>query len=117
MNVGRRNARSRLAHLYCEVACRTGRRRVADGYRFDFPITQFQLADMLGLTPVHVNRTIKSLREDGLVAIAHRVVQILDWSRLVEIGEFDPTYLRLSGSDGGCQPAINNAEPRPRMVQ
>ena len=100
MNVGRRDARSRLAHLFCEIACRTGRKDAVDGYSFPFPITQFQLADMLGLTPVHVNRTLKGLREDRLVEVVHRTVRILDWDRLTKIGEFDPTYLRLSGP--GC---------------
>ncbi len=112
VNVGRRDARSRLAHLLCEIACRSGRTRIDDGFSFPFPITQNQLADMLGLTAVHVNRTLKGLRDDRLVDLVHRTVHILNWSRLTQIGEFDPTYLRLDGSDEPCGAAITDL-PQP----
>lgn len=95
-NVGRRDARSRLAHVFCEIACRSGWQPVDNEYVFDFPITQNHLADMLGLTPVHVNRTLKGLREDRLLELQHRTVKILNWERLSQIGDFDPAYLRLS---------------------
>lgn len=117
VNVGRRDARSRLAHLLCEIACRSGRRPVEDGFSFPFPITQNQLADMTGLTAVHVNRTLKGLREDKLIEMVHRTVRILNWSRLTKIGEFDPTYLRLDGSDRACGAAITESPQPMRMVQ
>lgn len=104
VNVGRRDARSRLAHLFCEIACRTGRTKIEDGYRFPFPVTQFQLADMLGLTPVHVNRTLRGLRDDRLVEVAHRTGTILNWDGLAQIGEFDASYLRLDGRTDDCRP-------------
>ena len=117
VNVGRRDARSRLAHLLCEIACRSGRTQIEDGFSFPFPITQNQLADMTGLTAVHVNRTLKSLREDKLIEMVHRAVRILDWDRLTRIGEFDPTYLRLDGSDRACGAAVMDPPQPMRMVQ
>jgi CRP-like cAMP-binding protein len=93
-NVGRRDARSRIAHLLCEIGCRGGRKPEEGVFTFDFPITQNQLADMVGLTPVHVNRTLMGLREDGLVHIEQRRAHITNWKRLAEIGDFDPAYLR-----------------------
>ena len=117
MNVGRRDARSRLAHLFCELACRTGYQPEEQLFTFPFPVTQFQLADMLGLTPVHVNRTLKGLREDGIVEMAHRSVQILNWDRLVQIGEFEPDYLQMRGGDGACQPPGSAIQPQMRTLQ
>lgn len=61
---------------------------------YSFPVTQSHLADATGLTAVHVNRTLKVLRDDGLVRVGAREVQILSWKRLVELGEFDATYLQ-----------------------
>ena len=117
MNVGRRDARSRLAHLLCEIACRSGRTRIEDGFSFPFPITQNQLADMLGLTAVHVNRTLKGLREDRIVDVVHRTVRILNWSRLTQIGEFDPTYLRLGGAEEACGEPLTAPSPSMQGVQ
>jgi len=92
VNVGRRDAKTRLSHLLCEMAVRTGDDRRPQ-LRYPFPVTQAHLADMTGLTPVHVNRTLKALRDDGLVIVRDRVVQILDWKRLTKLGEFDAGYL------------------------
>lgn len=94
VNVGRRNSRARLAHLLCEMAVRTGG---ADGPPASFPLrmTQEQLADALGLTSVHVNRTLKAMREEGLARLTRRELIIEDWHRLVQAGEFDPSYLAL----------------------
>jgi CRP-like cAMP-binding protein len=117
VNVGRRDARARLAHLLCEIACRTGRRLVTDEYSFPFPITQNQLADMLGLTAVHVNRTLKGLREDRLVDILHRTVRIMNWRRLAQIGEFDATYLKLGSADDACGAPVTVPLPLMQMAQ
>lgn len=95
VNLGRRDARARLAHLLCEMAIRTsGNGRAAAAYAF--PITQDQLADTLGLTSVHVNRTLKALREEGLVRMTRREVMIDDWDALRSAAEFDPAYLALA---------------------
>ena len=117
MNVGRRDARARLAHLLCEIACRSGGTGIQNGYSFPFPITQNQLADMLGLTAVHVNRTLKGLREDRIVDIRHRMVLVTNWDRLVQIGEFNSDYLRLGNGDGACAGRVRVPERRMQMVQ
>jgi CRP-like cAMP-binding protein len=114
MNVGRRPARARMAHLFCEIACRSARGPVGDGYCFPFPINQMLLADMLGLTAVHVNRTLKDLRVDGIVELIQRTVQVLKWERLTQVGEFDADYLRLKGVAGcasSIEPAITRIMP------
>jgi CRP-like cAMP-binding protein len=101
VNVGRRDARSRMAHLLCEIACRV---RGGDGKGRDaipFAATQAHLADMTGLTSVHVNRTLRALRDEHAVDIRGREIRILDWRRLAEIGEFDGAYLRLAGAGNG----------------
>lgn len=92
VNVGRRDARTRIAHLLCEMAVRTGDGQVPSR-SYKFPVTQTQLADATGLTAVHVNRTLRTLRERGLVDVRRRQVEIYDWPRLVEVGEFDADYL------------------------
>jgi len=67
VNVGRRNARTRIAHLLCELALRLEKIGAGHDGRFDFPLTQEQLADATGLTSIHTNRTLQSLRGDGLI--------------------------------------------------
>jgi hypothetical protein len=85
----------RIAHLLCELGLRierSGRRKRTE---FDFPLTQQHLADALGLTPVHVNRTLKMLRDSGLVTIADRHVRVHAWDRLEQMADFNPAYLLL----------------------
>ena len=93
VNVGRRDALSRLAHLLCEMACRYNTEPVNGIASFELPITQAQLADATGLTPVHVNRTLKKLAEIG-TTLHDKRVRIVDWDALVEIGDFDRGYLQ-----------------------
>ena len=93
VNVGRRDARGRVAHLLCELAVRLERIGELNGSSFAFPITQEQLGDMLALTSVHVNRTLKALRDDKLVRIASGRVDILDWNKLRDAAGFDSSYL------------------------
>jgi len=97
VNVGRRDARARLAHLLCEMAVRTSKSDNPPAV-YPLPITQEQLADALGLTSVHVNRTLRLLREEGLARLTRREVHIDDWERLVSAGEFDASYLALPRS-------------------
>lgn len=99
VNLGRRSAMQRMAHLYCEIACREHGREGWDGLTFGFPATQVHLADMLGLTPVHVNRTVQRLRADGLITHSSRIVTIPNWNRLASAGEFDMAYLQLGAED------------------
>jgi CRP-like cAMP-binding protein len=96
VNIGRRDARSRLAHLICEVACRVEGGGEEARCNFSFPATQTHLADMTGLTPVHVNRSLRTLRDAHVVDVRGRMVQVLDWKQLVDIGDFNSDYLRLA---------------------
>lgn len=95
-NVGRRDARTRMAHLLCEFFLRLRHAGLADDGSCELPMTQEQLADATGLTAVHVNRTIKSLEADGLIERPNpRNVRIGDWNTLAEAGDFDSNYLHL----------------------
>ena len=96
LNIGRRNALARTAHLLCEFAVRMAASGLVDMSGYELPMTQEQLADALGLTPIHVNRTIKVLNDDGLITHKRRAVEILDFEGLAKLGEFDPRYLHLS---------------------
>lgn len=98
VNVGRRDARTRLAHLLCEMAMRFGEARHEPALRYELPMTQEQLGDALGLTSVHVNRTLGALREDGIVSVTRWDVAIADWNALAASGEFDPAYLHLENA-------------------
>jgi len=111
VNVGRRDARTRMAHLLCEVACRSGHATPENAFVFPFPVTQAQFADMLGLTPVHVNRTLKGLREGNVVNVAASSVEIVDWDRLADIGEFDAAYLQLGSLRNGKAPRAARCAP------
>lgn len=93
VNVGRRNSRSRIAHLLCELALRLERTGAGRDGMFDFPLTQEQLADATGLTAVHTNRTLQSLRRDGLIQLSNGILRVLDWNGLREVGDFDELYL------------------------
>lgn len=102
VNVGRRSALLRTAHLLCEVACRT-RSVHGNSFTFDFAVTQAHLGDMLGLTSVHVNRVLRMLKDDQLAIVQDRQVRVLDWSRLVQTGEFNADYLHLMPLPDGPQ--------------
>jgi CRP-like cAMP-binding protein len=93
--MGRRPANGHLAHLICELFLRLKIVGQADNGTIQLPITQAELGDALGLSTVHVNRVLQSLRADGLVRWQGSSLTILDWDRLQEVAEFTPTYLNL----------------------
>jgi CRP-like cAMP-binding protein len=95
MNVGRREAVSRIAHLFCEQVVRFRAIGLAPNYNCDFPITQNELADAVGISPVHVNRTLQELRAAELIRWNSGELFVLNWRRLKEVADFDPTYLHL----------------------
>jgi CRP-like cAMP-binding protein len=95
INVGRREASVRIAHLLCEMLVRLRAVGLAEGYSCDLPITQGQIADALGLTPVYVNRVLQALRADGLIDLTGNRLSVPDWDKLRKAGDFDPTYLHL----------------------
>lgn len=97
--MGRRSGLGHLAHLVCELYLRLQAVGQTGDLTFDLPLTQTTLGDALGLSTVHVSRLISELRSEGVVAWSGGRIDILDWRRLAEIAEFDPTYLRLQ-----CEP-------------
>lgn len=95
VNMGQREAHHRLAHLFCELLMRLEVAGVGDGNGYPFPIRQNDLADALGLTSVHINRTLQLLREEGLIVLHGRRLDIPDVERLKAYCDFDPDYLHL----------------------
>jgi CRP-like cAMP-binding protein len=99
-NVGQRDARTRIAHLLCEFALRLKLAGLGERTGYELPMTQEQLADATGMTAVHANRTIRGLERDGFIdRAAPRSIQIGDWRRLAEVGDFDSGYLHLNRAE------------------
>jgi CRP-like cAMP-binding protein len=95
-NVGRRDARTRIAHLLCEFSLRLKVAGLGEATNYELPMTQEQIADTTGLTSVHTNRTIKALEADGLITrSSSRSITIGDWQKLADVGDFDSNYLHL----------------------
>ena len=99
--LGRLSAQERLEHLLCELAVRLGLDNEEGEISFDMPLTQEQIADVLGLTPVHVNRTLLRLRQEGLLASTKRTIVICDVARLRSACGFHPSYLHIQEAQGG----------------
>ncbi len=97
-NVGRRNARARLAHLLCEQVTRMKVAGMARDGAYELPMTQEQLADCTGLTSVHVNRMLKQLEVEGLIVRVRRAIRVPRWEELCRAADFDPRYLHLEGN-------------------
>lgn len=95
VNVGRRSALERLAHIILELHRRLLAVGLANGEGFEFPLTQAILADALGLTPVHVSRTLRRLRDQAVIEIGNGRLRICDHARLREIGSFHAAFLHL----------------------
>ena len=95
LSLGQRSAISRMAHLFCELHVRLGIVGRTKGDTFEFPLTQRELSECLGLTVVHVNRTLQQLRRQRFVETESRRISILDKPGLEAVAEFDPSYLHL----------------------
>jgi len=95
LNVGRRDARTRIGHLLCEFAMRMEMAGLGNQVEYEIPITQEQLADAVSLTPVHVNRTLMALEADGLIRRNKRVIHITDWKKMAKVADFEPRYLHI----------------------
>ena len=93
LNVGKRDVTSRIAHMLCEFAFRRENAGLGPPERCELPMTQHQIADATGLSAVHVNRVLHELGRNGLIAPDKPEVEIVDWSQLCRIGDFDPSYL------------------------
>lgn len=95
LSLGQRTAMARMAHLFCEIRCRLDLVDQASADGFEFPLTQRELSECLGLTVVHVNRTLQGLRARRLVEFENRRVRIVNRGALEGLAEFDPSYLYL----------------------
>jgi CRP-like cAMP-binding protein len=93
LNIGRRDARSRVAHLLCEFAYRLTTLGLKPTGTYELPMTQEQLADATGLTSVHVNRVLQALQRDGLLDRDRRMVRFPSWERMRDVADFNPRYL------------------------
>jgi CRP-like cAMP-binding protein len=97
VNVGRRTARQRTAHLLLELAVRQKAAGLAKGDTFTLPVSQNDLSDALGITSVHLNRTLQWLRGEQLIRTHSRSVTIENWPEMVALAGFDQTYLHPEG--------------------
>lgn len=96
LNLGRREAFSRIAHLICELFTRAMLIGMTNDNRMDWPLSQQDIADATGLTSVHVNRTLKRMREEELIHLTGRVLTVRNAEALQRVAGFDPSYL-ISG--------------------
>ena len=99
LNTGRRDARGRLAHLLCEFAARMDVQRPRPGGEYELPMTQEQVGDALGLTSVHVNRTLRALETEGFIKRSGRRIRFGPWTEICRIGDFNPRYLHLTDAE------------------
>lgn len=97
VNLGRRSAEERMAHFLLELGARLNLVGMGDRTGFDCPLTQYHLADALGLSAVHVNRVLRHLREDGLVTFQKGRVRFDDFGGLTDLAGFNTGYLDQEG--------------------
>jgi CRP-like cAMP-binding protein len=95
VNVGRRDARAGMCHLLCEFARRLKAAGMAEDGGYELPMTQEQLADALGITPVHVNRVLRDLDREGLIVRNKRFLRVPSWEALRKVAGFNENYLHL----------------------
>lgn len=94
--IGRKSAFGRIAHLFCEMYVKLEAVGLAGDNRCPLPITQAELGDALGLTTVHVNRTLQAMRGQGLITLRGSTLVVHAWKELCQSSEFDPAYLHLA---------------------
>ena len=111
VSLGRRSALSRLAALLCELRARLATVGLADETDFVLRLTQAQLAECMGLTPVHVNRTLRELRERGLADVRRGEVRLLDLPALRAVAEWSPNYLYSDFGQDFTRPPRTDGPP------
>ncbi len=99
VNLGRRSALERVAHLFCEVSMRLRAIGLETRDGLPFPLTQIDLADALGLSAVHVNRTLQDLRSRGLLHLSGQHLSFPDFDALAKLALFSPAYLHLANGE------------------
>jgi CRP-like cAMP-binding protein len=97
VDIGRRNATERMAHFLLELGAKLSLVGMGSKAGYACPLTQYYLADALGLSAVHVNRVLRQLREAGMVTFRDGIVAFDDYDRLTEFADFDPTYMDQIG--------------------
>jgi CRP-like cAMP-binding protein len=113
VNLGQRSAIERLAHLFCEMYYRLDAVGLTYGLKYEFPITQIDLAEATGLTSVHVNRTLQELRAMEVIVLKDRTVEILDLPALESLALFEADYLHL----GDMEPRVQTEAPQLRIAE
>lgn len=107
VSLGRRSAAERTGHLFCELQLRLAMAGLTDGLSYEMPVTQADLSDLLGLSTVHVNRSLQELRRLGLISLRGRRLTIHDLDGLQELSFFDATYLHVDEAPPkGCPERI-----------
>jgi CRP-like cAMP-binding protein len=100
MRLGRQNAYERMAHLFMELDYRLSARGLVTNDSFPMPLTQETFADAVGLSVVHVNRTLQQMRREDRIELGHGRLTILDRAALTAAGEFTPPVLTAPRADG-----------------
>lgn len=100
--LGRLGAEGRVAHFFCEMNVRMRMVGLSNGGSFPLPLTQADLGEACGLTGVHVNRTLRALRERGVMTFSGGEVAVHDHAILAALAEFEPDYLYGQGKHGGA---------------
>jgi CRP-like cAMP-binding protein len=108
LSLGRRSAFERLGHLFCELYLRLDRVGLVEGQEFDMPISQADLGDLLGLSSVHVNRSLQELRLTGMLSLKERRLKIHDLARLRDASMFDSAYFHFEEDVLRSSPGANH---------
>lgn len=98
-NIARRSGPTRIAHLICEFGLRLEAVGLGSRVNYQLPMTQEQLGDAVGLTPVHVNRCLTELQESGLLTRSVREISVGNWTALARFADFKSGYLHLPKGD------------------
>jgi CRP-like cAMP-binding protein len=96
LNVGRRDAKTRIAHMLCEFIVRNAAAGGGEPGGMEIPFTQEEIADATGLTPIHVNRMLRTLTDAGLIRRNGRRLEVHNWPGLRHAAVFDEAYLHAA---------------------
>ncbi len=97
VGMGQRDSEARMAHFLLELGAKLALVGLGSKAGYDCPLTQYHLADAMGLSAVHVNRVLRKLRQDGLVTFRNGRVIFDDFDRLAALADFDPAYMDHGG--------------------
>lgn len=99
VNAGRRDAQQAIGHLMCELYVRMRNVGLTTDHSYELPLTQEEIADALGLTPVHVNRVLQRMRSEELISLKGGQLTIHDYRRLQKVSGFSPNYLHVANGE------------------